>query len=147
MEAATRAVKNGIAHTVPLSPQAWAIIASQPRFGGCDFIFTKDGRRPVGGFSRLKQALDQPMKPAAPWVLHDVRRTVASGMQRLGVRVEVIEQVLNHRSGTFRGIVGVYQRHDYLDERRAALQRWADHVEQLITTGKPAKVLPMRGRR
>ena len=77
-------VKNGIAHTVPLSPQAWAIIAAQPRFGGCDFIFTKDGRRPVGGFSRLKQALDQPMKPAAPWVL--TRRQANGGVGDAALR-------------------------------------------------------------
>ena len=55
--------------------------------------------------------------------------------------------MLNHRSGTFRGIVGVYQRHDYLDERRAALQRWADHVEQLVSGEKRETVVPMRGRR
>ena len=138
--------KNAFPHVVPLAPQAWAIIAAQPRFAGCDFIFTSDGRRSIGGFSRLKSNLDHSMQPAAPWVLHDTRRTAASGMQRLGIRVEVIEQVLNHRSGMFRGIVGVYQRHDYFDERRAALQRWADHVEQLVS-GKPAKILPLRGRR
>ena len=139
--------KNATPHAVPLAPQAWAIVAAQPRFAGCDFIFTNDGRRPVGGFSRLKYALDQPMQPARPWVLHDVRRTAASGMQRLGTRVEVIEQVLNHRSGTFRGIVGVYQRHDYIDERRIALQRWADYVEQLVSGKKRDTVVPMRGRR
>ena len=87
------------------------------------------------------------MQPARPWVLHDVRRTAASGMQRLGTPVEVIEQVLNHRSGTFRGIVGVYQRHDYIDERRTALQRWADFVEQLVSGEKRETVVPMRGRR
>ena len=139
--------KNATPHVVPLAPQAWAIVAAQPRFAGCDFIFTNDGRRPVGGFSRLKYALDQPMQPARAWVLHDVRRTAASGMQRLGTRVEVIEQVLNHRSGTFRGIVGVYQRHDYIDERRIALQRWADFVEQLVSGEKRDTVVPMSGRR
>src|SRR5262249_39464307 len=71
-------VKNGMAHTIPLSSQAWTIVAAQPRFVGCDFIFTNDGRRPVGGFSHLKYSLDQSTKPAVPWVLHDVRRTVAS---------------------------------------------------------------------
>ena len=139
--------KNATPHAVPLAPQAWAIVAAQPRFAGCDFIFTNDGRRPVGGFSRLKYALDQPMHPARPWVLHDVRRTAASGMQRLGTRVEVIEQVLNHRSGTFRGIVGVYQRHDYIDDRRIALQCWADFIEQLVSGEKRDTVVPTRWRR
>jgi hypothetical protein len=86
------------------------------------------------------------MQSTVPWTLHDLRRSAASGMQRLGVQVEVIEAALNHRSGTFRGIVGVYQRHDYLDERRIALQRWTDHVEQIVS-GKPAKVVPMHRRR
>ena len=61
------------------------------------------------------------MKPDAPWVLHDLRRTVASGMARLGIRLPVIEKVLNHVSGTFRGIVGAYQRHDFAAEKRDAL--------------------------
>jgi integrase len=139
--------KNAHAHVVPLAPQAWAIIAAQPRFAGCDYIFTTDGRRSIGGFSRLKSNLDRSMQPAAPWVLHDTRRTTASRMQRLGIRVEVIEQVLNHRSGTFRGIVGVYQRHDYIDERRIALRHWADFIEQLVSGENRDTVVPMRGRR
>src|SRR5262249_15149347 len=87
--------KNAHAHVGPLAPQTWAIIGAQPRFAGCDYISTTDGRRSIGGFSRLKSNLDRSMQPAAPWVLHDTRRTTASGMQRLGIRVEVIEQVLN----------------------------------------------------
>jgi hypothetical protein len=131
---------------VPLSSQVWEIIAAQPRFSDCDFVFSADGRRSIGGFSRLKHALDVRMKPATPWVLHDLRRVLASGMQKLGIRVEVVEQVLNHRSGTFGGIVAVYQRFDYLDEKRDALQRWGDHIERLVG-GKPAKIVSLRGRR
>src|SRR5262249_3013371 len=111
-------VKNGRTFTVPLSSQAFNIVVSTPRFAGCDFVFTAEGRRPVGGFTHVKRKLDRRAKIAKGWRLHDLRRTCASGMQRLGVPVEVIEACLNHRSGTFRGIVGVYQRHDYLDERR-----------------------------
>ena len=77
------------------------------------------------------------------WRLHDLRRSCASGLQRLGVRVEVIEAMLGHASGVFRGIVGTYQRHDYASEGRAALERWADHVEQL-STGRPAKVIKLK---
>jgi integrase len=138
--------KNGVPHTVPLSSQVWEIIAARPRFADCDFVFSADGRRSIGGFSRLKHALDARMGPTTPWVLHDLRRVLASGMQKLGIRVEVVEQVLNHRSGTFGGIVGVYQRFDYLDEKRDALQRWANHVEQLVT-GKPATVVSLRSKR
>jgi hypothetical protein len=60
-------------------------------------------------------------------------------MARLGVNLPIIEKVLNHRSGSFGGIVGVYQRHDFAAEKRAALQRWAGHVEQVIS-GKSVDV-------
>ena len=67
------------------------------------------------------------------WRLHDVRRTVASGMARLGINLPVIEKVLNHTSGRFAGIVGVYQRHTFADEKRKALEAWATFVERLVS--------------
>jgi len=67
-----------------------------------------------------------------PFVIHDLRRSVASGMARLGVNLPVIERVLNHVSGSFAGIVGVYQRHDFADEKRAALERWAAHLAKVV---------------
>ena len=94
--------KNAHPHVVPLAPQAWAIIAAQPRFAGCDYIFTTDGRRSIGGSSRLKSSR-QVMQPAAPWVLHDTRRTAASGMQRLGIRVEVIDRCSTTDLARFEG--------------------------------------------
>ena len=78
-----------------------------------------------------------------PWRLHDLRRTVASGMARLGINLPVIEKVLNHSSGSFAGIVGVYQKHDFADEKRAALETWGRHIEGLIS-GKSAKVVRLR---
>jgi integrase len=139
-------VKNGQPHTVPIAPQAWAVITAQPRYVGCDFVFTNDGRRAVGGFSRSKRNLDQRMKPAMPWTLHDVRRSVASGMQRLDIRAEVIERCLNHRSGAYRGIAGVYQRDPMLGAKCAAFEAWARHVEQIVS-GKQATVITLRGPR
>jgi len=67
--------------------------------------------------------------------LHDLRRTMATGLQRLGVRLEVTEAVLNHVSGSRAGIVGVYQRHAWTAEKRAALEAWAAHVMGLKLTG------------
>jgi integrase len=122
--------KNNRRHDVPLSRQALALIDSLPVLG--DPVFTIDGEKPLTSFSRIKNALDLIAKPAAPYVLHDLRRTVASGMARLGILLPVIERVLNHASGSFRGIVGVYQRHDFAAEKRAALQRWADHVQHVV---------------
>jgi hypothetical protein len=93
-----------------------------------------------GDWSQAKRALDAAItdgraKAAAasgttgallvPWRLHDLRRTVATGLQRLGVRLEVTEAVLNHISGSRGGIAGVYQRHDWAAEKRAALDAWA----------------------
>ena len=66
------------------------------------------------------------------WRLHDIRRSVASGMARLGVNLPVIERALNYISGSFSGIVGVYQRHEFAAEKREALEKWADHVERLV---------------
>ena len=64
--------------------------------------------------------------------MHDLRRTVATGLQRLGVRLEVTEAVLNHISGSRGGIAGVYQRHDWASEKRAALDAWASYVRSLV---------------
>jgi hypothetical protein len=66
-------------------------------------------------------------------------------MARLGVNLAVIERAINHTSGTFAGVVGIYQRFDFAMEKRTALQRWADHVERIVT-GKPAALLQLRPR-
>ena len=135
--------KNRRAHAVPLSSSAWGIINAVPRIAGCDFVFSTTGEGPIANFHHIKDRLDAKLNFAEPWVIHDLRRSCASGLQRLGVRVEVIEAALGHLSGSFRGIVGTYQRHDFADEKRVALQRWADHIGQLVT-GKPAKILALR---
>ncbi len=70
--------------------------------------------------------------PVPDWRLHDIRRTVATGLQRLGVRLEVIEAVLGHVAGSRAGIVGVYQRHRFEAETREALSLWAEHVAGLM---------------
>jgi integrase len=63
--------------------------------------------------------------------MHDIRRTVATGMAKLGINLPVIEKLLNHVSGSFAGIVGVYQRHSFADEKRTAMDAWAQHVEAM----------------
>jgi integrase len=133
--------KNGRPHVVPLSSQAWSIIDAMPRISGCDFVFAGDRI----GYHRAKQRLDQRMPGVGPWVLHDLRRTCATGLQKLGVRLEVTEAVLNHTSGTRSGIVGVYQRHDWAAEKSDALQRWADRIDALVTGKSGNNVYKMRG--
>jgi integrase len=135
--------KNKMRHEVPLSAQALAIIDAIPAIDE-DFVFTTSVTKRLGNMSRAKTLLDAQMKPKQPWVLHDLRRTAASGMAALGIRLPTIEKCLNHQSGSFRGIVRVYQRHEYAAEKRDALTRWGNHVEQLVS-GKPAEhnVLPL----
>ena len=135
--------KNGQAHVVPLSTGAWQIIAALPRISDTH-VFSTSGNGPVVNFCRIKERLDAKLKFEKHWQFHDLRRSCASGLQRLGVRVEVIEATLGHRSGVFRGITSIYQRHDFADEKRAALQRWADHVEQLVA-GASGKLIRLRG--
>jgi hypothetical protein len=77
------------------------------------------------------------------WRIHDLRRTAVTKMAELGIRPDVIELVANHVSGHRGGIAGVYNRSEMLPERRAALERWAAHIEGLIS-GKAAKVVPIR---
>jgi integrase len=133
-------VKNNRAHEIPLSPQAVSLIEALPR-NSEQYVFSLDGG-PIINFARLKERLDK-LCGVQNWTVHDLRRTAASGMARLGVGLPVIEKVLNHVSGSFAGIVGIYQRHDFAGEKRAALEKWADHVSTIVT-GKAAKVVRLR---
>jgi integrase len=128
-------VKNGKQHDVPLSGMALDILASLPRIGET-FVFSATGARPAGDYAQRKRRLDA-LLPAdmPPWRLHDLRRTTASGLARLGVSLPTIERLLNHSSGSFAGIVGVYQRHDFAREKREAVETWARHV--LALTQQP----------
>jgi integrase len=125
--------KNGATHIVPLSAQARGLLRSLPQFG--ELVFP-GLRGPFNGWSKAKAALDA-RSGVANWRLHDLRRTAATGLQRLGVRLEVTEQVLNHVSGSRAGIVGIYQRHDFANEKRAALEAWGEHVEAIVEGRAP----------
>jgi integrase len=80
------------------------------------------------------------------FTLHDLRRTAATGMQRLGVALPVVEAVLNHVSGSRAGVAGVYQRHHYTDEKRHALNAWAAEIERIVAGRKRGNVVPLKGR-
>jgi integrase len=133
--------KNGIEHLVPLCPWASAIITGLPRFAGSEFVFTTNGRTSISGFSKAKTALDAAITeanggtPIPSWRLHDLRRSMASTMARLGVALPVVEKLLNHVSGTFSGVQGIYQRHDFAEEKRQALESWAQHLLRLVECG------------
>jgi integrase len=142
----SEAVKTKRAHAVPLSPLALEIIASLPRVGdGLVFPANRvSSVNPVSGFSKIKARLDR-LSGVTGWRYHDLRRSVATGLQRLGVRLEVTEAVLGHVSGSRAGIVGVYQRHEYGPEKRQALDTWARELERIIGRGEAQAVaLPRR---
>jgi integrase len=142
-------VKNKRDFLVPLSPKAADLLAEASRFAGdSEFIFTTTGKSAVSGFSKIKGRLDRLMREEAgsnfrPWRLHDLRRTVASGMASIKIEPHIIEAVLNHVSGFRSGIAGTYNVYEYEPEKRAALERWANHVNGLIE-GRPANVTPIR---
>ena len=137
--------KNGKPHVVPISTQMDALLRSQPRVSGTDLVFP--GARGVfSGWSKSKCRLDKD-SGVTDWTLHDIRRSVATGLQKLGVRLEVNESVLNHVSGSRAGIVGIYPRHDYASEKRAALTAWGERVEAIVEARAATdNVTPMRAR-
>ncbi len=132
--------KNAERHVVPLN--ALAIVELDELAGGSHwpakgFVLTTSGRAPISGYSKAKKRLDRHLDldlpgQVAPWRIHDLRRTFATAMQRLGVRLEVTEALLNHVSGATSGLVGVYQRHDWAPEKRAAMTAWGEHMTALI---------------
>jgi integrase len=157
--------KNAATHVVPLSAPARDLLTALLPHNAKDAARGLAERQasgtlalpgilgtPFAGWSKAKAALDKAIAdarakvataadtspaPLAPWSVHDLRRTVATGLQRLGVRLEVTEAVLNHISGSRGGIAGVYQRHDWAVEKRAALEGWAAHV-LTVAEGRPA---------
>lgn len=131
--------KNHREHVVPLSAPARLCIESMIVPRSEEFVFSPSGRAPVDLGSKLKRRLDDEMK-IPPWRVHDLRRTAASGMAGLGIPPHVVEACLNHISGAKAGVAGVYNRYAYEPEKRAALARWADHVEGLAE-GRKGKVL------
>jgi integrase len=128
----------------------------------CPLIFTTNGKTPVSGFSRVKERLDAKMNRLArrarglpdddaayrkmfklkgdqdpprlipEFILHDLRRTAATGMARLNIAPHVVDKVLNHSSGAIRGVAAVYNRFEYLNERRAALEAWGRYINNLL---------------
>jgi integrase len=129
--------KTGADHLVPLSDLAWKQLEELPRWPECDWVFTLDGQGPVRAFGRLKNRLDtaanrQLGREMQRWRLHDLRVTVRSNLSRLGFRDEVCEAVIGH---TPAHIKRTYNKHRFIEERREALQAWAEHVMGVVKRG------------
>jgi integrase len=118
--------KSGRANAVPLSEPALRILRALPQSG--PFVFSTTGHTPISGFSKAKEALDR-LSGVTGWRLHDLRRTARSLMSQAGIRSEIAERVLGH---AIPGVAGVYDRHSYLPEKRAALAALAAAVEHVL---------------
>jgi integrase len=149
--------KNGKPHIVHLSAVAIEAIKAVPRIKNQALLFSGSGKTAVSGFSSAKARLDAAMRRSlrdrledaglAPWVLHDLRRTATTGMAGLGIAPHVADRVLNHQAGTIRGVAAVYNRFQYLDERKAALEAWGRYIEGLIGRTTPNVVAMRRNER
>jgi integrase len=147
-------VKNHLAFMVPLPQPAFDVIADVPLIKNeAGLIFTTNGKTPVSGFSKAKKTLDAEMEkiagqPIDSWCVHDLRRTFSTIMNEspedggLGIAPHIVEALLNHAKP---GMIAVYNKAKNLSEKRVALQRWAAHVEGLVS-GRKAKVTPLRKR-
>jgi len=154
--------KNGNPHLIPLSPALVAVLENAPRIAckpGLDFVFTKTGETSFSGYSRGKVRLDSIIKKiaeaeadergdeavvVADWTIHDIRRTVSTGMAKLRVEPHVIEAILNHKSGKISGVAAIYNLYQYYPEKREALEKWALHLAAIVAAAPGSNVLPLR---
>ena len=141
--------KNSCEHKVPIShPVARELndLAGGDDWPKRGYVLTTTGKTPISGFSKMKTRLDRFVEglrdgdALAPWRLHDLRRSMATSFQRLGVRFEVTEAMLNHVSGAKSGVAGIYQRYDWAAEKRDAAELWAMHLRKVLN---PAKLKEM----
>jgi len=118
-------------HEIPLSPAILALLG-KPRPGVP--VFTNNGQTPYAGQKRLKAILDRD-SGVTGWTFHDFRRTASTGMAALHIPQDTIDRVLNHAKAT---LAGTYNRHEYLDEKRRALEAWAEHVAFIVGDARDA---------
>jgi integrase len=121
---------------------ALEIIDSIPRREGADFLFGK--QKGFVNWGNAKAALDKLVGAMDPWTVHDLRRTLSTGMHEHGIAdPHVVESILNHVSGHKAGTAGTYNQATYRAQIAQAMARWADHVHA-VTTGAPAKVVTLK---
>ena len=139
---AAERTKNAVARTIPLSAAARDIILALPRSG--PYCFPSASGKPIARWSAAKRAIDG-ASGVRNWRLHDLRRTAATNLQRLGVKLETIEAILGHTSGSRSGVIGVYQRYSFADEARHAITAWSVELDRIVTGIAPApNVLHLR---
>jgi hypothetical protein len=102
-------------------------------------VFTTDGNKPIAGFSKAKRMLDETIaglraKPMTPWRLHDFRRTGVSKLAALGFDSIVADKLLAHKAAKLKGVAAIYQRHEFMEERKRALEAWGAHLSRSATS-------------
>jgi integrase len=140
------------AHIVPLTEWANDLFSSQPIIAGdLDFMFTYTAKRACTAYSHAKQRIDElaltimkeeavargenpdDVKEMPHWTFHDLRRTAATGMARAKVSPHVVEAVLNHKTGTIKGVAAIYNLYEYFDEKFEALTLWQAEVKRIVS--------------
>ena len=135
--------KNGYAHTVHLTDAMLEILATVPRFKNVDLLFPASGNacQPMSGDQKVKDRIDKRMREALVkagakepenWCVHDFRRTIATGLQRLGFRPDIADQVIGHVGSTRRGAGAHYLHHRYDDEKKQALTVWSEYIGKVV---------------
>jgi integrase len=142
--------KSGRAHVVPLSSLAMTALAELPRIGA--YVFTSGGHKPIRGYSKAKADRDKAVaatrkkakaKDLPGWTIHDLRRTAATTMAQLGVALLTVDKVLNHAD---QGVTAIYDRHEYLLEKRRALEAWGQHLTSLMRPASDNNVVSLSAR-
>jgi integrase len=138
-------LKNWTDHGLPMSDQVHGILERKDKDKG-PFVFGQSGHRPFSGWSACKERLDAEIRktyPIADWRIHDLRRTADTGMHVIGIAPHIVSAVLNHLTGFKTGMSRTYNKTTFPALKREAVQRWADHVDFIIT-GKTASVHKLR---
>jgi len=117
--------KNAEPHDMPLSEQALDVLSRMPRIAGSEYVFGKPLRSGAWSNAKIKFSAAK----IQPWRIHDLRRTVSTGMNELGTEPHIVEAVLGH---TVKGVAGVYNRAKYEAAKRAALKAWGAHVMAIV---------------
>lgn len=139
--------KTDVVQEVPLAPIARSTLGTLPKFEG-EFLFsTSAGRRPLGGFSKMKARLDATINDQrrreggqriSHWVLHDLRRTVRTRLTSdLDVDAYIAERVIGH---ALPGLHGVYDQGAHRQQKRSALQKWESHLLEIV---RPKSLAPL----
>jgi integrase len=127
--------KNARAHIVHLSDPTRAIIRNIPRVEGNPFVFSAQQGGAIKGFSRIKDRINTALVEGGDaindWRFHDFRRAGVTALAGMGLPPHVCDRLLNHVTGAIQGVAAVYQRAEFLTERKAALDAWAAHVQRV----------------